>query len=94
MSKSIISNEYECFICKTNRYLQRHHIFYGTANRAISEEWGCWVWLCSRHHNGSNAGVHLNRNLDMRLKVMCQEEWERRFGGREAFIKTFGRSWI
>lgn len=93
MSKSIISNYPECFICKDTEFLHRHHIFYGTANRAISEKWGCWVYLCWRHHTGK-MGVHNNRNMDLRLKEMCQRAWEEQNGTREDFIKTFGRSWL
>lgn len=91
--KSIISNEKECIICHTTQNLHRHHIFGGTANRKKSEQDGCWCYLCIEHHTGSH-GVHQNRSLDVRLKQDCQRKWESLNGGREAFIKRYGKSWI
>lgn len=38
MSKSIMSNIKECFICGSIQNLNKHHIFFGTANRKLSEE--------------------------------------------------------
>lgn len=35
---SIIQNEKECFICKTKKKLQCHHIFFGKGCRQLSEE--------------------------------------------------------
>lgn len=94
MSKSIISNEPVCLVCGTTLNLHRHHVFYGTANRKQSEKYGCWVYLCGRHHNLSNHGVHFNKVLDEDLKERCQKVWECKYGTREDFIKTFGRSWL
>lgn len=99
MSKSIISNEKECFICKENENLSdiqihKHHIFYGTANRKISEKQGCWVYLCSYHHNMSNEGVHFNWCFDIMLKKYCQYVWEQEKGTRDEFRKLFGKSYI
>lgn len=94
MSESIISPKKECVVCHTTKNLHRHHVFYGTANRSKSEQWGCWVWLCGWHHNGSNFGVHKDRDLDYALKKQCQREWERRFGSREEFIKEFGKNYL
>ena len=93
MSKSLISNERKCFICDTTLGLHKHHIFFGTANRKPSEKYGCWVYLCGEHHNLSNAGVHFNRELDLVFKRECQKRWEKQFGSREDFIKTFGRNY-
>lgn len=92
--KSIISNVKECLICGDTRYLNKHHIYEGTANRKKSEEYGCWCYLCQRHHNGSSAGVHYNRVLERHLKQSCQIRWEQRYGTRDEFIKTFGRSYL
>lgn len=94
MSRSLISNEHECYVCGQVYDLHRHHIFYGTANRRLSENYGCWCWLCGWHHNLSDVGVHFNKKLDLRLKKVCQEAWEREYGGRSDFIAVFGRSWL
>ena len=37
--ESIIQSEKECFFCKSP-YVHKHHIFYGTANRRLSDEDG------------------------------------------------------
>lgn len=95
MSKSIISNERECVVCGDTRYLHKHHIFYGTANRKLSEKYGCWCYLCARHHNMSDHGVHADNLLDLKLKKECQEILERELAWpRERVIETFGRSWL
>jgi len=94
MTKSIISNNPECLICKTTLDLHRHHVFYGTGKRQISEKYGCWVYLCARHHNMSSDGVHYNKALDKELKQRTQLKWEELNGTREDFIKTFGRSYL
>lgn len=93
MSKSIISNEKECYVCRYTRCVEQHHIFFGTANRKISDKDGCWVYLCQRHHT-SFIGVHNNRDLDLQLKRICQQKWEEINGDREQFIKRYGRSYL
>lgn len=94
MSKSLISDERACLICGMTYGLHRHHVFYGSANRALSEKWGCWVYLCARHHNLSNKGVHYNKNLDLKLKQQCQKAWEYQHGTRDEFKAIFGRSYL
>lgn len=91
MSESIMSNKKECYICGTTGGLHKHHIFYGTANRKLSEKYGCWVWLCPYHHNMSDAGVHFNKLVDKMLKAKCQEEWEKKYG--KGFRETFGKNY-
>lgn len=93
MSKSIISNERECYVCGTIVNLHRHHIFYGMANRKQSEKYGCWVFLCPKHHNISNAGVHFNKALDIELKQKCQRKFMEVYPDLD-FIKTFGRNYL
>ena len=94
MSESILSNEKLCFACYTPLNLHKHHIFYGIGNRSRSEEFGCWVYLCDRHHNMSDDGVHFNKPFDITLKKYCQEKWEEVHGDREKFIRTFGKSYL
>lgn len=94
MAKSIIQTEKECYVCKTTIGLHKHHIFFGVANRKLSELYGMTVWLCPRHHNMSNEGVHYNRELDLHLKRLAQEHYEARYGTREDFRETFGRSYL
>ena len=92
--KSLISNAKQCLVCGTTYNLHKHHIYGGNGRRDKSEKYGCWVYLCFRHHNGAGVGVHFNKALDLRLKQDCQKEWENQFGSRDDFIKTFGRSYL
>lgn len=91
--RSILSNEKKCYICGAMYNLHRHHIFYGRANRKLSEREGCWVYLCGYHHNLSAEGVHHNRALDLVLKAKCQNRWEELNGTTEDFRRVFGKSW-
>lgn len=93
--KSILSNERKCYLCGAKDNLHRHHIFYGTANRKLSEKFGCWVYLCAIHHNLTDFSVHFNRGLDLDLKQKCQREFQRQYGcTTERFVQIFGRSWL
>lgn len=89
---SIISNDRQCYVCGTRMNLHKHHIFYGTGNRKLSEKYGCWIYLCAYHHNMSDKGVHFNKKLDNELKSLCQREFEKRY--KENFLTVFGRNFI
>lgn len=92
MPKSILSNERKCYRCKTTYNLHRHHIYYGP-NRKNSEKYGCWVYLCGRHHNLSNEGVHSDRAFDLELKAECQKAFEA-IHSHEKFMEVFGKNWL
>lgn len=80
-----------CLIC--GRYgAERHHVFCGTANRAVSDFYGLVVPLCRDHHR--EAHDHPNKGLDILLKQSAQGYFEKHYGTREQFIKSFGRSWL
>lgn len=93
MSRSIISNERYCLVCGTPFNIHKHHIFFGTANRKNSEKYGCWCYLCSRHHNMSNEGVHFNKILDSKLKQQAQKAFEYQYP-ELSFLKIFGRNYL
>ena len=42
----------------------------------------------------SDAGVHFNKQLDLTLKIECQERWEEEFGSREDFRRIFGKNFL
>lgn len=95
MTKSILQEEKECYVCHNIYGLHLHHIFYGTANRKKSDEDGCVVWLCHTHHTDYECGVHgLNKKLDTQLKQKCQTAWEQKHGTREEFRKRYGKSYL
>lgn len=94
MSKSIISNEKECFICHTTQMLERHHIF-GSAYRKKSEKDGLWVYLCKRHHNLSPDGVHQNRENMDKLRAHAEKLWLTWYDKTiDDFIREYGRNYL
>lgn len=107
-TESIMQDKKECFVIshklvnaplnlENNYYdLECHHIFFGTANRKLSEKYGLKVWLCKEFHTG-NSGVHHNRTLDLLLKEMAQRKFEEHYKGtynRSDFIRIFGKSYL
>lgn len=92
--KSVLQENKECYVCASNLNLHEHHVFFGSANRKKSEVYGMKVWLCARHHNMSNGGVHSNRELDLRIKKMAQAYFEANIGTRDRFRKEFGKSYL
>lgn len=47
-----------CYITGREYGLHKHHIYYGTGNRAVSDKHGFWVWLIPELHNMSSEGIH------------------------------------
>lgn len=81
-----------CLVCGSP-YIEMHHVFYGTANRSVSDKYGYVVPLCNYHHTGAD-GVHGgNKSLDDYLKRMMQERFEQTYS-RERFIEEFGKSYL
>lgn len=93
MAKSIMQKEKWCYVCCAVSDLHLHHVFGGTANRRQSDKHGFTVWLCARHHNMSDQGVHFNRPLDLMLKRRCQELFERNHS-REEFMAIIGKNYL
>ena len=94
MAKSILQKNKECYICRTTQGLELHHIFYGTANRRLSDADGCVIWLCKKHHTGA-AGVHNNRKIDLTIKARCEEAYLEKYNKTiEDFIARYGRNYL
>lgn len=94
MTKSVLSNERECFRCKTTLNLQKHHIF-NSAYRNKSDRMGYWVYLCMDCHTGAR-GVHTTTQGRIYwdyLKGLCQQHYEQDHS-REDFIREFGRNYL
>lgn len=98
--KSLLSDESDpcCYVCGATYNLHVHHCFPGYGRRKVSDEEGCWVYLCGPHHNQSNAGVHFNKSLDLEIRRKCQEAWEQREGidelDHETFIALMGANYL
>lgn len=91
--KSILQTEKECYVCKTTQSLQLHHIFFGR-NRKRADKEGCTCYLCQYHHTGS-GGVHNNRELDLKLKKLCEARWLEYYSkGIDDFIERYGKNYL
>lgn len=92
-SKSILSENKECYYCGASFWLEMHHIYFGK-NRSASEKHGFKCWLCEAHHRGycgvHGAGGHF---LDEKLKKECQAAYERTHT-REEFVKIIGKNYL
>lgn len=89
---SILQSYKECYMCHMVGDLHKHHIF-GGPNRKWSDKYGLWIWLCPKHHNMSDAGVHFNKPLDLQVKQIAQREFEDTYG-HDKFMQIFGRNYI
>lgn len=73
--------------------VERHHVF-GGRNKKLSEKYGFIAPLRpDLHPNGVFAGKH-SKEVDTKLKTMCQQYYEEHYGTREQFIKEFGKSYL
>lgn len=80
-----------CYVC--GRYgTEIHHIFFGTANRKLSDQYGCVIGLCREHHRG-NKGVHQNRELDLKIKRVGQKAFMEHYPEAD-FLAVFGRYYL
>lgn len=89
--RSILDVDGRCLFCG-RRGTERHHVFYGTANRAKSEKYGLTVRLCREHHRGED-GVHFNRQRDLELKRFAQLVFEGLYG-HEKFMEVFHKNYL
>ena len=73
--------------------VERHHIF-GGSRKAASEKYGFIIPLRpDLHPNGAQAGKNA-AELDLKLKRMAQEYFEREYGSRDDFRSIFGKSYL
>lgn len=91
---SAIQTERECWLCGRTDDLHVHHVFFGTANRKKSDKYLYVVYLCAKHHNMSDEGVHFDKDFDLTLKRFAQRHFEAHHGTRDDFRREFGKSWL
>lgn len=90
----ITDNLRVCYVCKRPKECL-HEVFFGTANRQKSIEYGLVVPLCNYHHNFSDKGVHFNRELDLKLKKIGEKAFIDHYKSSvEEFIRIFGKNYI
>lgn len=93
---SIITKDLEhCIECGRNN-VEKHEVFFGTANRKLSIEDGLVIPLCkAEHHAGNLRGIHKDQVLNEKWKKIAQEKWQEYYGKtKEDFIKRYGKSYI
>lgn len=96
MSKrySLLQEEARCYVCNSSQNIHIHEVFFGK-NRKKSIEDGCCVYLCGKHHNQSNEGVHYNHKLDKELKIQMELYWLKHYNKTiEDFIKRYGKNYL
>ena len=70
-----------------------HHVFGGSGRRTISEKHGFIIPLTNDEHNMSDNGIHFNKEMDLKIKKLCQKKYEETHS-REEFIKLIGKNYI
>jgi hypothetical protein len=90
---SILQDTKQCYVCgKTD--IHTHEVYFGK-NRNKSIEDGCCVYLCPKHHNMSNEGVHFNKQLDLQLKQSMERKWLEYYNKTiDDFIQRYGKNYI
>lgn len=91
-------NDPMCFRCHTTLNLHTHHIFYGTANRTLSEKDKdvCTVLLCAGCHSRIHTPqTKADEEYAKWLKKYTQKRWmESRGKNKEDFIKRYGKNYL
>lgn len=91
---SVFTDDMDHCIFTGSPVVERHHIF-GGSSRKYSETFGYVVPLRPDYHpNGTQATEYAMTVIDLELKKMAQEHFEKHHGGREDFISHFGRSYL
>ena len=93
-SSILTGKDKRCYLTGETRGLEKHHIFFGTGLRRISDKHGFWVWLTAEKHRGT-GGVHGRdgHETDLRLKRVCQRRFEETHS-REEFMAIIGRNYL
>lgn len=91
---SIIQKEKQCIVCGTTLNIHIHEVYFGR-NRQKSIEDGCCIYLCGRHHNQSNEGIHFNHELDFKWKQEMEVAWLMYYNKTiDEFIKRYHRNYL
>ena len=68
-------------------------MYEGWGNRAVSDREGFVIWLCAKHHNMSEYGIHFNKDVDLEVKQDVQRMYEETHS-RDEFMKLIGRNYL
>ena len=91
---SLLQDTKQCYVCGTTQNIHIHEVFYGR-NRQNSIKDGCCAYLCGKHHNLSNEGVHFDNKLDMMLKKQMELCWCKYYNKTpEEFAKRYDCNYL
>lgn len=79
--------DYCCMCGKPREHL--HEVFFGTANRQKSKDYGMVMPLCAYHHEL----VHRDRALRLKTQQVAQRKFEQTHS-HEEFMSIFGRNYL
>lgn len=101
--KSIMQNkeDHECYLCgKLNNDfspkwdIEEHHVFFGVANRKLSEKFGLKVYLCGTvHHREGKDSVHKNHDICLMVQQDAQRAFEAKYPDK-SFREIFGKNYV
>lgn len=92
-----------CYLCIAmdgdhgRKPVEEHHVFGGSANRALSEAYGLKVYLCPEHHRTGEWAAHDGKHSGEVKEILHragQEAFECVYGSREEFVKVFGKNYL
>lgn len=90
---SIIQDKKECYFCKSQVALQKHHCIFGSS-RKNADKYNLWVWLCLECHLGT-FGVHGIKGLERKKKLqeVAQMKFESIYS-HELWMKVFRKNYL
>jgi ribosome-binding protein aMBF1 (putative translation factor) len=83
----------ECELCGRWEYLSPHHVFFGTANRKISEKYGMVIRVCPDCHLNGKKAIHSCIEVDRELKQKYQIKFEEKYS-RALFREIFKTNYL
>lgn len=84
----------KCIITGDTKDVHIHHIFSGS-RKALSEKYGFIIPLRADWHNLSSYSIHMDRELELKYKIACQDYYIDVLGKtKEEWISEFGKFWI
>lgn len=91
--RSILQDKKECYVTHRKSGLHKHHIYAGYGTRQICEREGFYIYLIPELHNLSDKGIHFDKAFDLRIKRLCQAEYEKTHT-RAEFMALIGRNYL
>lgn len=82
-----------CIITGSTTDVHLHHIFDGP-DKAASEKYHFIVPLRGDWHNLADYGIHFNRELDVKYKMLCEAYWQDVLHKtKEEWVSVFRKWW-